>query len=787
MKTLYYPHIHLLRYLRIFILSLLYSISFSQNSDSIISIEKVYLHLDKPYYYAGEECWYKAYVINDLDLSPTSISGVLYVDLISPQGQVIKHMVLKIRDGGSAGDFTLDTSLVEGSYILRAYTQWMRNESPDFFYSITIPVFNPDHPAILEKSESPKPQIDLQFFPEGGRSIIGIASNTAFKAINETGHGVSIQGDIIDEENKVISKFNNLHLGMGVIAFTPAPGKKYFARLHTGEKYELPTAANSGYVLTTVNSNPNQIYARIQATPDLMNTKVNLTGRNNGRIYFNEWINLTKNQNDVFWSKKDLPEGIFQLTLSDDQGRPRCERLVFIQHQKKPVIQILLQDQTYSPRDSISFAISVEDMNGKNMETNLSISITDDEFISYESARSTIYTSLLLQSTLQGRIENPGWYFDHPDTKKLFALDLVLMTHGWSRYSWMNADSKPGLRNFLPEKSLLLEAQLLTPTYKPLINTQVSLLIPENQIEPFILTQSDSLGKISIDDIDIQDSTDTYWQVYTDKGKPRAAHLTWIKKQDSMLSTDSIHSWTLKSKEEKIISDEILKRYATVSMEERANSILLKEVVVEGKQTAKVSTIGHNRSVIRPSPDDLKVTTTQFLSRYAMGLPFAKPVRDADGQEIWVTLANASIVINIDGTVLEPMGQTSNPVLILNSIPMEDLDFVAVQGTNRHGYYIYIKTKGQGNKPNSRMIKLRVDGYYNSREFYHPQYGPTDNYSSLPDRRITLYWNPDFKTSDKLRVPLKFFNSDTAKNLTIVAEGIVNGHPVTLTKHIGKP
>ena len=43
--------------------------------------EKVYLHLDKPYYAIGDNIWFKAYTINAKNGQPTLKSGILYVEL----------------------------------------------------------------------------------------------------------------------------------------------------------------------------------------------------------------------------------------------------------------------------------------------------------------------------------------------------------------------------------------------------------------------------------------------------------------------------------------------------------------------------------------------------------------------------------------------------------------------------------------------------------------------------------------------------------------------------------
>ena len=53
-------------------------------------LEKVHLHLDKPYYAIGEEMWIKGYVVNAEKNEPSLLSKVLYVDLINDKNIIAK-------------------------------------------------------------------------------------------------------------------------------------------------------------------------------------------------------------------------------------------------------------------------------------------------------------------------------------------------------------------------------------------------------------------------------------------------------------------------------------------------------------------------------------------------------------------------------------------------------------------------------------------------------------------------------------------------------------------------
>jgi hypothetical protein len=104
--------------------------------------EKVYLHFDKPYYAIGDNIWFKAYIVDGRTSLPTTTSNILYVELINSNDSITKQIKLPMQSGITWGDFKLSDSLSEGNYRIRAYTQWMRNAGPAFFFDKTIKIGN---------------------------------------------------------------------------------------------------------------------------------------------------------------------------------------------------------------------------------------------------------------------------------------------------------------------------------------------------------------------------------------------------------------------------------------------------------------------------------------------------------------------------------------------------------------------------------------------------------------------------------------------------------------------
>jgi len=194
------------------------------------AVEKVYLHLDKQNYSFGDTIWYKAYTVIGEHHQLSALSGVLYVELISPKDSLVTRQILPLISGIGWSDIPLSHTLKQGNYHIRAYTNWMRNAGPDYFYNQNIRIGGiPTETSPQKQTTQASP--DVQFFPEGGALVNGVRSRVAIKAVNGEGFGQDIKGVIEDNQGNIVADFASRHLGMGVFAFTPQSGKTYKAKV----------------------------------------------------------------------------------------------------------------------------------------------------------------------------------------------------------------------------------------------------------------------------------------------------------------------------------------------------------------------------------------------------------------------------------------------------------------------------------------------------------------------------------------------------------------------------
>ncbi len=159
----------------ILVLCLPVSIWSQQNTISSYTsyAEKIYLQLDSDVYTTDNTIWYKAIVTTALKNTPTVISGVLYVELISPDEKILVKKLVKLENGIGEGFFDLNSEYFRGTYLIRAYTQWNKNFESDFFFKKYIQVFNssekketnPFVDVVLEKKQNNEQFIKVNVDP----------------------------------------------------------------------------------------------------------------------------------------------------------------------------------------------------------------------------------------------------------------------------------------------------------------------------------------------------------------------------------------------------------------------------------------------------------------------------------------------------------------------------------------------------------------------------------------------------------------------------------------------
>lgn len=497
--------------------------------------EKVYIQFDNTSYYTGETIWFKAYVVNAAD-NHRAPSKVLYVDLLSPGGVILKTQKLKVVAGQCDGSFPLldaSTSTARelrgvlpypsGFYEVRAYTMNMLNFSHDAVFSRVLPVYEKPseeggyyneapsiklHNTTVEqyRPELKKPsRIDAGFYPEGGHLIIGKPCRVAFKITGEDAMGIDATGSV-DEYGIT---FQTVHDGMGSFIFTPT-SKSCRVTVNAGghsRHFDLPDAEAEGYAMT-VNRAGNNLLVSISGTDGMPADTLGMTLTcRDGLAWFG--VVPQKNHEAEIQIPLSSGEGVCRIVLFNRSGDILASRSFYAPStQQSPHLTFEPDQQKYGPFQEINLDFTLKDGSGAPFRDRFCLSVRDSR-TSGNMTSDDLRTSLLLSSDLKGFVANPEWYFESDDELHSEALDLLTMVQGWERYEWRTMS---GIDKFQEkhrtEQGLTLNGWVLSPSGdKPITDIKVMAAIvpPEKKQTEQFNCITDSTGYFGLDVSDFYD------------------------------------------------------------------------------------------------------------------------------------------------------------------------------------------------------------------------------------------------------------------------------------------
>lgn len=434
--------------------------------------EKVFLHLDNTNYFLGDTIWYAAYTRQTNNDHPSSISNVLYVELLNNDGYVMERQVVKMHGGRGHGNIYLDPEYYAGFYELRAYTRWQLNwgayelehgpaskkwfvskeKEKEFFrdydklYSRVVPVYDApldsasfDHDMTLRpmrrqfRKETDPRKLVVTLFPEGGNLVYGAPCHVAFEAAWDDGEWVD--GTLMVDS----TAYQTVHRGRGAFTVTPQKGKRLPKTVFsladgTSVTAKWPDVEEKGVALSVIQEEAKWIIS-VTDIQGIEPDSLAMTIMHEGVL--THVIPLNKGKRSQEYYDNQLEPGVQQVTVFDTRGRIWADRLFFVSHstQNRPNITISGLKDEYRPYEKIALDIQAIDPE-MAAQSPISLSVRDTWNGDYLYDTGNMLTEMLLSSEVKGFIPQPEWYFESNDSLHRQALDLLMMTQGWRRFSW---------------------------------------------------------------------------------------------------------------------------------------------------------------------------------------------------------------------------------------------------------------------------------------------------------------------------------------------------------------
>ena len=142
--------------------------------------EKFAVFTDRNLYVVGEKILFSVFNLSDHALQDIGWSKVLYLELVSRENDPVVQEKFMLRSECTEGYLAIPQSMLTGTYYLRVYTRWMRNNGPEKYAYARIKVVNPYQSEVSN----------------GGREILAdTIGRISFPAIPDNGVDIRIEPD----------------------------------------------------------------------------------------------------------------------------------------------------------------------------------------------------------------------------------------------------------------------------------------------------------------------------------------------------------------------------------------------------------------------------------------------------------------------------------------------------------------------------------------------------------------------------------------------------------------
>ena len=753
--------------------------------------ESIFLHLNKSTYITGEELWFKGYIYDSHKNIPFKATTNVQVRIYDSIGNEIKLKRFIASHGVTNGNFAIDSTYKSGTYYIKASTNWMRNFIEDKSHLQKITIYNNHIPKKKTRSQR---TYDIQFLPEGGHLVADISNTVAVKVIDQFGNAIPFKKAILrDEFNYELGSFNSSLYGLSKFDFVPNKTIKYNAEFifDNGDQIvvDLPKIDHEGIVLSVKKYNEKQVSITLK-TNDLTKSKIRdktfsvFIHRDGHAKRFEAKIPDHINYATFLMDIEEFYKGINIITLFD-QETPISERLFFNAKMNLNDSSASIYTNLTKDRDSI-----VVTLNTSSKRKNLSISVLPENTLSYHH-KDNILSALYLKPYIKGSIENPSYYFKNFNKDKEAALDLLLLTQGWSTYSWENIFNNTPKERFPFKIGEVLKGRINVDLGKK----EKIYLHPGSNFEGQIIAIKDN--KFKLNGIFPKQGDTLKFSIITPRGKlkPAKMYITQdftapeIQIQETFLSQAKI------SDKENTSSD--IPSFYTIK-----DALELNEVVLIG-QKKRVSESNTNiPSFIRARVTEVDENTVVRARRFAdiirsNGYEVIEELSFPDSSDIgrvkirrrqqqsFRSLSNAfpSPLVYLDGVQLFDFDLD-----ILLGLKTEDVESYyfdrigTTAGSRGSGGVIYINTRRNtfgdlptfhsrySNKKSVKVFSYTIpQGFETSKTFYNPKYTKYDD--TAFENFGVIHWEPNAITDQKGNYSFTMFNYGV-ENISFFIEGM---------------
>ncbi len=802
------------RFFFVLVLLLLFLKVNSQSTDTLLAklitnlrsfyelnpLEKCFLHADKHFYQPGETLYFKTYLT--LNNRPSSLSNIVYTDFGDLSGNLFAKSMWKANNSSAEGSIFIPDTLQTGIYRIRSYSLWMLNEPASIAEQYIFVLGKKDHAKTFYVPESEISEIKVEFFPESGQLVNAVINKIAFRITDSNKHPVKNSTvQLMDENKQPVAAPMVFENSVGMFEFTPAAGKKYQLQVSlnlNNQKYvALPVSVDNGITLNVSNLSAAKVFIQANASESFIdqNKSVYILAQQNGNTVFVQKFNLDDAQNATVLNKKNLTEGLLQVTAFNAQLQPLAERWIWVQLPSTAGIILSTDSLSFNPKGKNRYTISLTGID----TADISVAVIPAGLPAYDFVNSPdIKAYHYIHSTNNGA---PVFVnsFNTVTTANLSAyIDALLLTVKPTRFSWQQIISgkQPPL-NYFFETGISVRGIVKKDKESMLFDSSRVDIITKgaDSSTTFSTAKTDTKGAFAVNDLNFWKRASVYIQATTKEKKKRKIDFElqpgYLDTLSDRISKSSFSPLFKKDITPKGSNNEFIKNYSVSGLGKELTEIIVKgkdkpEVRIDSLNNALTSEAFHNSEFTKePNHNFTYISFAQLFAQEFMGFKFNMGYDRivAEGGSSEAGFSSADIIsYYLDEKPIAPEE--------LNFINPNDVALIKVnRNANLHlgqmgpGPSVLIYTRSKGYRGRFGFDAAYLTGYSIPLRFNNPDFSKPD-LQKTEDRRTTLLWYPNVKFENG-KATVQFYNNDYAKRFKVVIQGIdKNGNLYYLEKII---
>lgn len=743
--------------------------------------EKVYLHLAKNYYIAGEILPYTAYLFSSETGKYLPKSKIVYYTLRNTKNLSTISWWNRISHEQLPSAMQLPDTLSSGIYELYAYTNAMRNISAGFIFKtcLYISQINEEEPDFYNLPVDSF-SLDIQVNTDGDKLIAGLKNSIAWFIPPLFGKADSLTVFLMENGTDTMNVYTGKFENTGILNLTPEQSKRYSAilKFQTKEyRIDLPEVQEYGYTVHAKFDSSQNLEVMIYANESkaMRQNPIQLLFYSQHNRLISKNVTFRNDSATLFFKASEIPSGLMNLQLQADSKALYNKLLVnpkYIEASQNTIECKLSKKEIY-PRDSIHILCSLK-----------GFTATDTAFLSVAVCQKISRNTLPVQNIMQYAVLRSEMSCNLANFVNSDAINNLLTAMPYKNYKWRNLCEETAKNCYFPAEQ---NGYLLTGR----VWKKYNFTLPQNNI--VLLAIHDSLSYLDYSAIN---STGDFAFLLDAKYGNRKIMLSLYKNDTSELvwQTDEKNLLLPKVISRRIAAPVQMKQF----IEEYKKRYLITNVYTPQKPEALF-----NYSYTPKTKATKFVFNPEFviqLDNYVYLNSFEEIAGNIVPGVKFVEKRNEYKIRVINQQTQEYHKHA--PLVLLNGVPCTNYAYInSLNSETIESVAINRQCIFYGDATFYGIISVRtreklfgnhvLDGYFMISHHKNQIAGEkasvaitADNVKNMKSPLLSplLYWKPNILLSGNNTLDLQFFVSDLPGEYDIQIQGIVNENPVYLKK-----